>query len=338
MSKVRRGSEAALDDWVRRQPSSYVARVARAHFFYWRAWDARGTGRMADVPKDRAREMRNYLSKAKTDLERSRGLTGKPYLSHVLLMSVARTQGDRAAEKSHYVEAVKLAPDSVNARLLHMRALEPRWGGSYQEMEDYLAESRREVKSAETIARLAARIPEFRGLESRASNDFEQSLRHYDEAIALYPSASARCERAYLLSKLKRSEEALKEVRLGLAAARDDRYCLDLGVSLAAGAADANEAIALLTTVIEVDLNSAEALNQRGARYLLVGKPVLALEDFKASTALGNARGALEVAVIYSLGLGVETDREEAEIWFAKAARTKGQERKEESAENAATR
>jgi tetratricopeptide (TPR) repeat protein len=217
--------------------------------------------------------------------------------------------------------------------------LEPRWGGSYQEMEDFLAETRRQVKSPETIARVAARIPEYRALEARMAGDWGRALGHYDEAIALYAGAPALCERAHVLDRLNRADGALRDVKLGLAKARDERYCLDLAVPLAARAASADEAIALLTTVIEVDLNSAEALNQRGARYLNAGKPALALEDFKASAELGDARGPLEVAVIYSLGLGVEKDRDEAQVWFDKAAvRSKLREPQESSGQGAATR
>jgi Zn-dependent protease with chaperone function len=320
MRDVRRGSEAFLDEWVRTRRSSYAALVARANFYYWQAWDVRGSGTMQDVPPEQAREMRAYLARAKADLERSVKLAGKPYMSHLLLMSVARTSGDRAAEKTHYLEAIKLAPDSASARLLHMRSLEPRWGGSYKEMEAFLAETRQQVKNADTIARVAAQIPEYRAMESARDKNYEQAMRYYDEAIALHPGANARCERAYALDRLGRGDEALKEVRLGLAAGREERYCLDLAVSLAAKTADEAAAVALLTDVIEVDVSSTAALNQRGMRYVQAGKPDLALNDFKASAGLGDAHGSLEVANLYWSGTGVAQDREEAAYWYRKAA------------------
>ncbi len=114
-------------------PSSYVARLARAAFYLSQGLEARGTEVFQDIPEESIRAMRAYLEKSSVDLERSLGLSPKPYLSHRYLMAIAQYTGSRASTKSRYTEAAKLAPASVEPRLAYMTSLEPRWGGSYRE-------------------------------------------------------------------------------------------------------------------------------------------------------------------------------------------------------------
>jgi tetratricopeptide (TPR) repeat protein len=234
-------------------------------------------------------------------------------------MSIARTLGDRRNERTQYLEAVKLAPQSVELRLAHMASLEPRWGGSLRQMEAYLAESRSQLADPRAVDRLAARIPAYRAFERQQANEFAQALKHYDESIALYDGAGTLCERSWVLSQLKRDAEAFADVRLALSKARDVRYCLERAVS-AASAGGAAEAIDLLSLVIEADPSSVHAFNQRGWRYQQQGRADLAFQDFLASARLGNDWGQLMTGKYYWAGKGVEEDRDEAEAWLRKAA------------------
>lgn len=320
LHRVPRRAETALNEWVGRYPSSYVARVARGSFYQSQGLEARGAAYFKDTPEGNIRAMRAYLGKARTDLERSLKMTQKPYLSHRTLMSIARTSGNRKTERTHYLEAVKLAPQSVELRLAHMTSLEPRWGGSYAEMEALVTESRSQLKDPGAVARLAARVPAERADERQRAKDYVQALKHYDEALGLYASAGTLCERSYVLSQLKRDAEAFADVKLALSKARDDRYCLERAVAVASGVSHADEAIGVLNLVIEVDPNSVHAINQRGWRYQQQGKAELAFQDFLASARLGDGWGQLQAGKYYWAGKGVKEDREEALAWLRKAA------------------
>ena len=318
--RIPRTAEGALDDWVRKHPASYAAVTARGCFYYFQGLEARGTAFMAETPEQNVRSMRVFLEKSRTDLERSLALTQEPYLSHLTMMSIARVSGSRASERAHYLEAVKLAPQSVELRLAHMAGLEPRWGGSYREMEAFVQESRARLNDSRAADRLAARVPAYRGHELQGRSDFAQALKHYDEAIALYPAAGTLCERAYVLGQLKRDAEAFADVRLALAKVRDHRYCLSQAVPLAARAGNAHEAIAVLSLVIEVDPGSMHAFNQRGWRYQQAGKLDLAFQDYLASARLGDGWGQLMAGKSLWAGRGVAENREEALQWLRKAA------------------
>jgi predicted Zn-dependent protease len=318
--RVPGSAETAFNEWVEKYPSSYVALAARGSFFYFRGLEARGTAFIQDTPEENIRAMRSHLEQARKDLERSLGLTQRPYLSRLTLMSIARISGDRRGARTQYLEAVKLAPQSVELRLAHMTTLEPRWGGSYAEMEAHLVESRSQLKDPGAADRLAARIPAYRAHERQQAKDFAQALKRYDEAIGLYASASTLCERSYVLSQLKRDAEAFADVKLALSKARDDRYCLERAVAAASSAGNADEAIGVLNLVIAVDPGSNHAFNQRGWRHQQQGRVDLAFQDFLASAKLGDGWGQLMAGKYYWAGKGVKEDREEALAWLRKAA------------------
>jgi tetratricopeptide (TPR) repeat protein len=318
--RIPGSAETALSEWVEKYPSSYVALIARGSFFYSRGLEARGTAFIQDTPEENIRAMRSYLERARRDLERSLGLTQRPYLSRLTLMAIARVSGDRKVARAQYTETVKLAPQSVELRLAHMTTLEPRWGGSYAEMEAHLAESRSQLKDPGAVDRLAARIPAYRAHERQQAKDFAQALKRYDEAIGLHASARTLCERSYVLSQLKRDAEAFADIKLALSKARDDRYCLERAVALASSAGNSDEAIGVLNLVIEADPASNHAFNQRGWRYQQQGRADLAFQDFLASARLGDGWGQLMTGKYYWAGKGVKEDREEALSWLRKAA------------------
>ena len=320
LRKVPPGAERAFNEWAGQYRTSYAAAIARGSFLYFRGLEARGTDLIRDTPEESIRAMQAYLDRARTDLERSLTLTQKPYLSRLTLMSIARTLGDRRDERAQYLEAVKLAPQSVELRLAHMMSLEPRWGGSVRQMEAYLAQSRPELTDPHAVDRLAARIPAYRAYERQQANQLAEALKHYDEAIGLYASAGTLCERSWVLSQLKRDAEAYADVKLALSRTRDVRYCLERAVAVASSAGNANEAIELLSVVIEVNPGSFHAFNQRGWRYQQQGRADLAFQDFLASASLGDGWGQLMTGKYYWAGKGVKEDREEALAWLRKAA------------------
>ncbi len=317
--RVPRAAQAALNDWVKAQPESYAALAGRGCFYYFQGLAARGTAFIAETPEENIRTMQIFFEKSRDDLQRSLALTPKPYVSRLTLMSMARTAGSRDDEREHYAQALKLAPQSVELRLAHMTSLEPRWGGSYREMEAYVKEGRAQLKDAAAADRLAARVPAYRGDELQRKDDLAGALTQYNEAIALYPGAGTLCERAYVLGKLKRDAEAFADAKLALSKVRDHRYCLSQAVPLASRAQDAAEAVALLTLVIEADARSAHAFNQRGWRFQQAGKMELAYQDYLASARLGDGWGQLMTGKMQWAGLGTPANREQALEWLRKA-------------------
>ncbi len=320
LDKVPPGAEPALDEWVERHPGSYSARAARSAFFLFRGLRARGTDYYADTPEENLVAMRAWLERARADAERSLTMTPKPYVSRRTLMTIARVMGRRSEELDNYRAAIAMAPESVDTRLDHMASLEPRWGGSHSQMEKFAAESRAELKAPGGADRVAARVPAYRADESMRARDFAAALRLYDDALALDPEIGMSCGRAYVLSELKRNDDALADVKRVLAKAPDQRYCLELAAYVATRAANANEAIAVMNLVLDADPQSVPALRQRGWRYQEQGRMEPAFRDYLAAAKLGDPWAQTMTGKLYWAGTGVKQDRDEAVAWLRKAA------------------
>ena len=319
-ARVAPTSGPAFDEWVQRRPGSYAARAARASFFAFRGLRARGAEYYEDTPEENIRAMRTWLEKARADAEASLPMTPKPYVSRRTLMTIATVLGRRRDAEANYREAIALAPESVDTRIDHMTLLEPRWGGSYDQMEKFVAESRAQLKAPGAADRVAARVPADRGDEAMRVRDFTVALGHYDRAVALDPGIGLSCGRAYSLSELKRTDDALADVKRVLAKAPDEQYCRQIGTYIAARANDANEAIAVLTLIVDADPEAVPALRQRGWRYQQQGKFEPAFQDYLAAARLGDAWAQTMTGKLYWAGSGVKQDREEAVAWLRKAA------------------
>jgi predicted Zn-dependent protease len=312
------GALPALDEWIRAFPSSYNARVARGGFWVSRGVEERGQELYGATPKQKLAAMEVYFDAALAELERSLAFSEKPYLTRRYTMAVMLITGSRDGLEENYREALKLAPGSVETRLAYMRSLEPRWGGSYPEMEAYAAESRKAL-GAEGARRIEARIPAYRGFESRRAKDLDKALGYFDAAVALDPDPRVLCERAGVLGEMKRYKEGFGDAGGALAKARYDRYCMDVAVWLAAHVDDSPEVIRVTTLVIEVDSALDSAYARRGWEYQRTGKIDLAFPDYLAAAKLGNAWAQTQVGKLYWSGVGVKRDPEEALAWLEKA-------------------
>lgn len=318
-SKIPRRSEAVLSEWVKAAPSSYSARVARGGFHLSRGVEERGGDYFSDTSNEHIQAMEAYFDQSLDDLERSLQLSQKPYLSRRYMMAIMLHTGNRDELKADYLEALKLAPGSVETRLAYMSSLEPRWGGSYQQMEAFVAESRPALASGDAN-RLAARIPAYRAFESIRAKDYPAAHVQLAPAIALDPDPAVLCQRAFVRGQIKLENAGFRDAADALAKARDNRYCIQMATWLAGQANDPAEVARVMTMIIEVDPNNALAYSHRGWSYERQRKRDLAFPDYLAAAKLGNAWAQGRVGRYYLDGVGVKPDREEALAWLRKAA------------------
>jgi predicted Zn-dependent protease len=318
--KLPRSAEPALDEWVGKLPSSYSARLARASYYISQGLDARGAEFVSETAAENLDTQRFYFDKAKADLDESLKLSPKPYLAHVYLMTTACYCGGPKKGEAHYEAAAKLAPQSVELRLQRMRDLEPRWGGTVEDMESFAAQARKELADVAAANRVAARVPAYRAFEHRTAKDMSGALKYLDQAIALDADAAMLCERSFVLMELKRESEAFADVKRGLAMARENRYCMRRATWHAGRLQDAGEAIEVLGLVLEVDPHSTQAMNQRGWRYQALGKVDAAYQDYLASAKAGDAWGQLQAGKLLWAGKGVAENRAQAVDWLRKSA------------------
>jgi hypothetical protein len=147
-------NEPYFSAWVQSFPKSYVARTARGAYYYRMAWFVRGEDYVQDTPASQLEQMHQYLTKANSDLMASLKMTDKPYLSTLYLLNTSQLSGPPDARRHWLDKGNAIDPANERLRLRYMSTLTPRWGGSYAEMREFLAECERQHLPVRTLAKL----------------------------------------------------------------------------------------------------------------------------------------------------------------------------------------
>ena len=317
---ARPEAEATLRRWREQMPQSYSASLAAGIFHLWHGVEARGTAFIADTPPENLRRMRELIGEAQLELGRSIKLTAKPYLSHLSLVALSRYVGDREAGTRHYRAAAQLSPQSLRLRLARMTSLEPRWGGSYGEMEAFARQSASELRDAAAIAKLSARLPASQAEQLRNAGDFGPAAKLFADALAIDPSANElRCARAWALTQYGRHGEAYEQAKEGLSRNAREAECTRAGIHAADKLGDWDKAVDLATQAVNVDPGWAFPYSQRGWAREHQGQREAAFQDYLAAAKLGDSWAEMRAGHGYLAGWGVAADRDEGIAWLRKA-------------------
>lgn len=207
-------NEQYFTGWVSAFPKSYSARTARGAYYYRMGSFSRGRQFIANTPQDQLAQMHAYLTKARADLNASLKMSAKPYLSTLYLLNVAQLSG-KDAERRHWLDAGnKLDPKNVLLRVRYMVTLEPRWGGSYEEMEAFLEECASQNLPPRTLARLEhvilRDVADALSDNSPASERYEiwNEVRRAEQQAGLPPSVEAVMRQTRAAWDLNKRDEA----------------------------------------------------------------------------------------------------------------------------------
>jgi Domain of unknown function (DUF4034) len=179
------GNERFYDRWVQAYPNSYAALLARGAYLYRMAWAVRGEKYLTQTSAEQIAAMRNWLSRARPDLLASLKLANKPYLSTLYLLNVAMLQGSADERRRWYEQGMAIDPANALIRYRYMFSLRPRWGGSYRQMEDFLARTEAQQVPPARLARLAMLIHADMAEDAMQAADDEKTFEEWQEVLRL---------------------------------------------------------------------------------------------------------------------------------------------------------
>lgn len=120
--------------WIEAAPESPFAHVARGHWNRGMARMARGGRWASETPRENFERMDAYADAAIASYERALELEPRLTEAHAGIIAVARLGGRDAEMKRAVWQARELAPGCRFWGHALMVSLEPRWGGSYEQM------------------------------------------------------------------------------------------------------------------------------------------------------------------------------------------------------------
>ncbi len=180
-----------FDQWVQDYPSSYAARLAQGAYYYRTAWAVRGHAFIEQTSPLRVLIMTRYLTKATDVLQRSLAMSPRPYLSSLYLLDIAMMDGTRDQARHWLDFGTSLDPDASLVRLRYMVTLEPRWGGSLEEMRAYAAECQRAGVPAQTLGKLKWNLDDEEIYATARNSSVERRTELFSDLIADTRAAGA---------------------------------------------------------------------------------------------------------------------------------------------------
>lgn len=141
--------EPVLKAYIDHSPNSYTSNLAYGIYCIEYGWTKRGYDFADKLSENQITGFASYLQVANEHLRLSLMLTEKPILSYVQLMIIAmgigeQTEGDKLR---FYQSALECQPDCLGIRKQFLRTLRPQWGGSFEEMSDYVSDTQHLILS-----------------------------------------------------------------------------------------------------------------------------------------------------------------------------------------------
>jgi tetratricopeptide (TPR) repeat protein len=176
---------AKIEAWKNAIPGSYAAHLIRGVHFKRQAAAARGDQYISQTPPDKIKRMQQYNEIAITELGNSLKLTKKPFLSVFQLLEISKTTGSKNISRGLVIAANKMLPSNTLARGRFMLSLAPRWGGSYEEMKQFIAQSKKEEVSPIGLSQLEAIMYDDIAMTYLEQGDRQNATTYFLKALAL---------------------------------------------------------------------------------------------------------------------------------------------------------
>lgn len=176
--------EVLFSRWIERQPTSFAAREARAHYYYGLGYANRGTKWASETTEEQFAGMEFFFDKAEEDARTALILEPRLLIAYELLMDIARARGDSYVASLLMEQATKLCPCSYRIRECFMFNLLPRWGGSYKAMDEFAEECEKLADENPRLKLLRGYEPWDRGTMCIHEEKYDEALQYFAEALS----------------------------------------------------------------------------------------------------------------------------------------------------------
>jgi hypothetical protein len=212
--KLDAQQQQALHEWPKNIPNSYGAHLALGIFLKRAGVDVRGGKYASETKAEQLEEMERFFRLAVPELVQSLPLTKKPYLSLFYLLDITKYVSDRKASKEILMKANQIFPQNRLVKNRYMTSLTPRWGGSYEQMQEFIAESKKAGTDQEGILQLEAIMHDDIGDMAWRENDHTKAKTSFLKAL-------------YIATKVDKSfrDDFLKSSELYICSDPNHPYC-----------------------------------------------------------------------------------------------------------------
>lgn len=248
-----------LSRWIEKNPSSAVAWTARGYYYSHLGWTCRGTAYANETQQEKLHSMGDYFRKAVADLTEANKLDTALSVTIGELIRMARGVGNSRVTEALVSAGLQHNPGSYVIRANYLASLQPKWGGSMEEIRNFLASMEEQINGNRELSVLRG-YPDFVTADTfNRDENYQDALVYYTKALAV--GLPVRNVRGRIHKHLGQYAEALSDFNAAL----------------------------------ENDPLDIEALEQRGMTYYHMRENDLAMADFDAAIQLDPLNPSLLV-------------------------------------------
>jgi tetratricopeptide (TPR) repeat protein len=193
--------EPLLDAWVAAKPESYMALAARGIHNEAAGWHRRGGRWACETPPENFEQMREAHATAFPDLDDALARHANLVAVHRALIRIAKANGGSLELRRQLLDQALVAcPECFQVRVTFIFALQPRWGGDYEKMRAFAAETASATANTK-LRLLAGYVDSDRCSMLRHFGKRAEALDACNRALAVGESPDFYDERATLLRK-----------------------------------------------------------------------------------------------------------------------------------------
>jgi tetratricopeptide (TPR) repeat protein len=171
-----------LDSWVE-QTGSYIAYTARGIFKAQKGFQIRGGESIHDTPVNQLDEMIQYHKDAADDLLLAVNKNSTNMPAYVWLVSIGKASSMSFTPRQILEKAIENDPRSFYLRSKYMESLTPKWGGSYEDMANFIEELKGVFSLNPRLWALQGEVDAYKAEEYWRKKDYRTAVEFYSSAL-----------------------------------------------------------------------------------------------------------------------------------------------------------
>ena len=182
-------NENSLQMWIDQRPQSFFAQLSTGIFYFNHAAYARGYKFISETSPAQLAEMNKIDEKAVGYLQKAMQLDPHSALPQGVLLGIAAREDEAAGKNAaQWLQAANQAdPKNLAARIKAVNFLSPRWGGSFELLDQMVEQAKKSLPSQSN------NYLEFEVIMEKASHE-EVIVKDKQKAYELYKRAKDMCE------------------------------------------------------------------------------------------------------------------------------------------------
>ena len=173
----------ALNEWVAQQLNGAMPHLARGIYRSGMGWKSRGGDWASKTTDSQFKGMAAWFNAAKEDLDQAAAIDPSLVEAYCYLIEIDMNEGGRRI-RTLFNQALKVNPLSFIAREYLLHSQLPRWGGSYEEMQKTIENTRPYYKDSPQLKVLEGRVAADLGELAAYRKDYKEAIKYYDDALA----------------------------------------------------------------------------------------------------------------------------------------------------------